>query len=76
VAALRQYESDRFKRVTTVFKRSITQVRQRAIPDAVRNRMLAAMPDKAITFFFTGSAKPIPEFADAHLPGRRVGGRA
>jgi 2-polyprenyl-6-methoxyphenol hydroxylase-like FAD-dependent oxidoreductase len=76
VAALRQYESDRFKRVTTVFKRSITQVRQRAIPDAVRNRMLATMPDKAITFFFTGSAKPIPEFADAHLPGRRVGGRA
>lgn len=72
VAALRQYERDRFRRVTTVFKRSITLLRQRSIPDPLRNGMLSLMPDRAITFFFTGSAKPIPEFAGAHLTGRRV----
>ncbi|WP_195911166.1 FAD-dependent oxidoreductase [Streptomyces kaniharaensis] len=63
VCALRRYEDDRYPRVLGHFKKARGMLRMRALPGAVRDRMLAALPDRTITRMYTESTVPLPEFS-------------
>ncbi|WP_158845449.1 FAD-dependent oxidoreductase [Streptomyces sp. NRRL WC-3742] len=63
VNALRRYEDDRYPRVEGHFKKARGMLRMRGLPGAVRDRVLAVLPDRTITRMFTDSALPLPEFS-------------
>ncbi|WP_455361667.1 FAD-dependent monooxygenase [Streptomyces sp. SYSU K21746] len=62
VAALRAYEDDRYPRVLKHFERARGMLRMRAMPAAVRDRMMGGMPGPLLTRMFTRSTLPLPEF--------------
>ncbi|WP_189891425.1 FAD-dependent oxidoreductase [Streptomyces xantholiticus] len=68
VAALRRYEQERYPRIRQMYLNSRRAAKLQRLRPAVRDRLLAAVPDPLYNAVFTAPARPIPNLR----PGRNT----